>query len=420
MAGGGARAAGSTRSRAASVRPVVVQQGRFAFPDDDPIGRPGRYVVTITNQRRDLEALTRLDPVVASKVVPSIRVVRLAGPTARVTARRVRDWAAPIASSVPGSACLVELTEFDPLTPLAAHAGRRHPGPSAVSGARPRRRADRWTVGLPLLQGLVDELVHAGLAPVPVLRPTMSERQRGLVAAVAYGAGAGVALAVPLGPRWVSGPEPTTDLLGLVYRLRLDPAQTDLLLEAPPDRGEWLEPEELASAVRRIRSGAPWRTVVLVATGVPSIIPRPGSDGLLTVDRPDRRLISSLVVGGGVEADDGPGLGLVYGDFGHRHPLRLTWAGTKRANIRYAGADETLVALGEATRNGVGGASQYHELCRAVARHRLFRGGDHCWGCDQVVRGAQDAGAVQPIQSTWDTVGLVHHITQLVAELRTS
>jgi len=387
-----------------------VQQGRFVFPDDDPLPDLRRYLVTITNRGRDLAALTRLDPGVAGGVAPSIRLIHLAGPADRVTTRRVRDWAAEIRSSVRGHTYHVELTEFDPLQPLAPPgSARRHP-----------RRAGAPRHGEPLLVGLMAELARQGQHPVPVVRlGPMTERLRSVVVTVAHGAPNGLALAVPLGHRWATAPEVVADVRIAVDRLRVDPGHTDVVLEAPVDLGHRPAPAELATVVRRVREAGRWRNVVLLSSGVPAIVPRPDPERpLLVVPRPDWPLFGELHL---LLGDERP----TFGDYGTRHPLRLTWPGTKRANVRYTCEAETLVALGSPTRNGVGDGPGYAALCRILAGHVLFRGSGHCWGCRMIeaAAGAGPAGGaadeiVPALQSTWDTVGLVHHITELTAQLR--
>lgn len=383
-----------------------MQQGRFVFPDDDPLPDPRRYLVTITNRGRDLAALTRLEPEVAAGAAPSIRLIHLGGPADRVTARRVRDWAAEIRSSVRGRAYHVELTDFDPLQALAP------PGPNR---GRPRRAAGPRD-GVPLLVGLVGELARQGQHPVPVVRlGPMTERLRNVVVTVAHGAPNGLALAVPLGHRWTTAPEVVADVRSAVDRLRVDPGHTDLVLEAPVDQGHRLGPSELATVVRRVREAGPWRNVVLLSSGVPAIVPRPDPERpLLVVPRPDWPLFGELHL---LLGADRP----TFGDYGTRHPLRLTWPGTKRANVRYTCEAETLVALGAPTRNGVGDGPGYAALCRAVAGHVLFRGSGHCWGCRMIEAAAGAAPAdelVPALQSVWDTVGLVHHITELTGQIR--
>ncbi len=382
---------------------MLVQQGRFVFPDDDPLPDPRRYLVTITNRGRDLAALTRLEPAVAAAAAPSIRLIHLGGPADRVTARRVRDWGAEIRSSVRGRTYHVELAAFDPLQPLApARAAPRRP----PRGGRPERAAP------PLLAGLMGELARHGQHPVPVVRlGPMTERLRNLVVTVAHGAPNGLALAVPLGHRWTTAPEVVADVRTAVERLRVDAGHTDLVLEAPADQGHRLGPSELAAVVRRVGEAGPWRNVVLLSSGVPAIVPRPDPERpLLVVPRPDWPLFGQLHLLLGAERP-------TFGDYGTRHPLRLTWPGTKRANIRYTCEAETLVALGPPTRNGVGDGPGYAALCRAVAGHVLFRGSGHCWGCRMIEAAADADGSAPALQSTWDTVGLVHHITELTAQL---
>jgi len=380
-----------------------VQQGRFVFPDDDPLPDLRRYLVTITNRGRDVAALTRLEPAVAAGVAPSIRLIHLGGPADRVTIRRVRDWAAEIRGSVRGRAYHVELTEFDPLQPVTP------PGSSLR-----RRRAAGRSDGAPLLVGLMGELARHGQHPVPVVRlGPMTERLRTVVVTVAHGAPNGLALAVPLGHRWTTAPEVVADVRTAVERLRVDPGHTDVVLEAPVDQGHRPAPSELATVVRRVREAGPWRNVVLLSSGVPAIVPRPDPERpLLVVPRPDWPLFGQLHL---LLGDERP----TFGDYGTRHPLRLTWPGTKRANVRYTCETETLVALGPTTRNGVGDGPGYTSLCRTVAGHVLFRGSDHCWGCRMIeaAAGAAGDGIVPALQSTWDTVGLVHHITELTAQL---
>ena len=387
---------------------MLVQQGRFVFPDDDPLPDLRRYLVTITNRGRDLAALTRLEPAVAAGVAPSIRLIHLGGPADRVTTRRVRDWAAEIRGSVRGHTYHVELTEFDPLQPLA---------PPGSARRRPRRFPGPRD-GAPLLVGLMGELARQGQHPVPVVRlGPMTERLRSVVVTVAHGAPNGLALAVPLGHRWTTAPEVVADVRSAVERLRVDPGHTDLVLEAPVDQGHRLGPPELATVVRRVREAGPWRNVVVLSSGVPAIVPRPDPERpLLVVPRPDWPLFAQLHL---LLGDERP----TFGDYGTRHPLRLTWPGTKRANVRYTCEAETLVALGAPTRNGIGDGPGYAALCRALANHVLFRGSGHCWGCRMIeaAAGTNAGGAADEsapaLQSTWDTVGLVHHITELTAQL---
>lgn len=389
-----------------------MQQGRFVFPDDDPLPDLRRYLVTITNRGRDLAALTRLEPGVAAGAAPSIRLIHLGGPADRVTTRRVRDWGAEIRGSVRGHTYHVELAAFDPLQPLAPPAASRRRSRRAGAAGGPRD-------GAPLLVGLMGELARQGQHPVPVVRlGPMTERLRSVVVSVAHGAPNGLALAVPLGHRWTTAPEVVADVRTAVDRLRVDPRHTDLVLEAPVDQGHRPDPAELATVVRRVREAGPWRNVVLLSSGVPAIVPRPDPERpLLVVPRPDWPLFGELHL---LLGDERP----TFGDYGTRHPLRLTWPGTKRANIRYTCEAETLVALGPPTRNGVGDGPGYAALGRAVAGHVLFRGSGHCWGCRMIeaAAGADPERAadelVPALQSAWDTVGLVHHITELTTQLR--
>ncbi len=369
---------------------AIVQQGRFVFPGDDPLGDRARYVVTVTNRSRDLGALGRLSPAVAALVTPSIRLIHLAGPVERVSDRRVRDWASGIRHGVGGPWYWYELTGFDPLQPTA-RSGRHHRV----------RRGPRPAPGRPLLLALATDLQKGGHRPTPVVRVgPMGERLRNLIVTVGHGAANGLGLAVEVGA---------------------DPSQVDVLLELPVDRGLRLTPAQLAATVQRARAIAPWRNLVVLGSGVPAIIARPGgatgpdadSDdpSLIVVERPDwtdHRELTRLLADAGVAPP-------TFGDYGTRHPLRLAWAGTKRANLRYTAGGLSLVAMGEATRNGRAPGAHFARLCRAVADQPGFRGSDHCWGCARIAAGAEgDPDDVPRLQSAWDTVGLVHHITEVV------
>lgn len=367
-----------------------LDQGRFVFPDERPISRSGGYVPTLTQRSSDLDALTRLDPATRRLITPYIRVVRFPGTSGHVTADRLDDWARAIGRAVGGSPCYVELAGFDPVGREASGRGRRQ---------------------RPIVHALMEQLQRKGQRPIPTIPVhSRSPEQLAILTTVAHGTTSGVALRVVVSP-YADPRDLVQAARQTAVDLRESPEQIDILIEEAAASAGSPATGDLVAFIDRLKADAPWRTIILLGSDLPDRIKAPREATLLTVGRPSWRNFLEIRS----RLDDGL---LRFGDFGIRHPSRLVDPATARANIRITVDDHHLLAVGRLAMNGLRPPSTYARLCSDIFGHELFGTATPCEACRWIALGATSTHEIPALQDEWDTMGLVHHMTQVVNQLR--
>ncbi|SBT55046.1 beta family protein [Micromonospora narathiwatensis] len=260
-----------------------------------------------------------------------------------------------------------------------------------------------------LPDGPESELVRWGVPLVPVIG--LAEHHRRLVAhgaaARAYARRAVVRLRTGQDR---AGPDATTGAVERVWRLaRLVPEQCDLLIDA----GDVCCPADVRLAEPRIRRLADWsrrhawRSVTVLAGGIPPTLARLPTDEPVRLDRFDWRLWQRL-----------SDLGVGYGDYGVDCAVPGSDGPADRLpTLRYATDDAWWIYRW--SRRGGRGDERFADLCRTLvsAPHWPAAGAGFSWGDHEILRRARHgAGAGSP--ANWLAWSTSHHLAHVLAALR--
>ncbi|MER5453850.1 beta family protein [Micromonospora sp. NPDC002389] len=209
-----------------------------------------------------------------------------------------------------------------------------------------------------------------------------------------------------------AGPDAATTAVERIWRYaRLAPEQCDLVL----DCGDVCCPADVRtteSRVRRARDWArrhAWRTVSVVAGGMPPALARLPTDEPVRLDRWDWLLWRRL-------AD----LGVGFGDYGVASAAPGAEPTDRLPTVRYTDAD--VWWLYRWSRRGRRGDERVADLCRELvsAPHWPSTGAGFSWGDHEIVRRARRvAGAGSA--TNWVAWSTSHHLAHVLATLvRTS
>ncbi|MFU8870334.1 beta family protein [Micromonospora sp. SL4-19] len=252
------------------------------------------------------------------------------------------------------------------------------------------------------------ELVRWGVPLVPVIG--LADSNRRLVAhGVAARAYAGRAVVRLRTGQVRAGPDATTSAVERVWRLvRLVPEQCDLLIDA----GDVCCPADVRLAEPRIRRLAAWsrrhawRSVTVVAGGMPATLARLPTDEPVRLDRFDWQLwqrLSDLDVG--------------YGDYGVACAAPGPDGPADRLpTLRYT--TDGAWWIYRWSRRGGRGDERFADLCHTLvsAPHWPAAGAGFSWGDHEILRRARHgAGAGSP--ANWIAWSTSHHLAQVLATL---
>ncbi|MFG3685627.1 hypothetical protein [Micromonospora sp. NPDC047740] len=259
-----------------------------------------------------------------------------------------------------------------------------------------------------LPDGPRSELVRWGVPLVPVIG--LAESHRRLVAhgaaARAYAQRAVLRLRTGQGR---AGPDATTGAVERVWRLaRLVPEQCDLLIDA----GDVCCPADVRLAESRVRRLAEWarrhawRSVTVVAGGMPPTLARLPTDEPVRLDRFDWQLWQRL-------AD----LGVGYGDYGVCCAVPdAEGPGDRLPTLRYT--TDGAWWLYRWSRRGGRGDERFADLCRTLvaAPHWPVAGAGFSWGDHEILRRAR-RGAGAGSTANWIAWSTSHHLAHVLAAL---
>ncbi|MFG2056768.1 beta family protein [Micromonospora sp. NPDC048930] len=330
---------------------VPAHGGRAA----EPVYRP-----VLVGRRGELEALAHLDEATAPLLAPVIDVHTL-------------------------DACIVESLGRLPAGLLPAV------DVSALPEA-PQSEPARWGVPLVPVIGLAESnrrLVAHGVAARAYARRAVVRLRTGQARA---------------------GPDATTGAVERVWRLtRLVPEQCDLLIDA----GDVCCPADVRLAEPRVRRLVEWarrhawRSVTVVAGGMPPTLARLPTDEPARLDRFDWQLWRRL-------AD----LDVGYGDYGVGSATPdAEGPGDRLPTLRYT--TDGAWWIYRWSRRGGRGDERLADLCRTLASAPWWpaQGAAFSWGDHEIMRRARRAaGAGSP--ANWIAWSTSHHLAHVLAALR--
>jgi len=369
--------------------PPTVQHDLEFEPPRPPM--TPRYVVVLKNLSGERDALRHAAPEVADGLVPIFespgRRGKLKGD---IPAATLRNWISNMTECV------------RPRQPVFLD----FPSVTAT------RRAGGLETDITALTYLFKAAEKAGLEAIPVIRVGQAIEKAQLLSAIAVSTGRGACLRYP----WRTLPPPGETRVSVIEALlretNLLPSECHLIIDL-----EYIDPDleisgvALARELERLPELDRWQSLSLIGTTMPPTLGciRQGTVGKISrrewqLWREVREAMSARM----------PCFG-DYGVQGPRDPDLKSGLGM-RANIRYTGFDDTLVARGSGPAFQ-GGPEQYQELCAWLAAEAVFSGAGFSWGDGIIDRCAHGAPA-RASQGVWRGVGTSHHLALVTRQLK--
>jgi len=357
-------------------------------------------------------ALLRASPQAWAQMTPLMEVVARGG---KMSAESIKAHVRALKQAVGQRPVYLDIKKLEPCTPTQTSDGER-----------------------PALEILHEAARARGLAFMPVVWTSSNEEHLGIVANTNYLDSQGLALRHRVsGVAIPNGITLESLLKARLEHLRVDASEVDLLLDL-----EYLDLDSEPSArwvaglvTQSARAGT-WRSIVLIATSVPSsfgngIVPEHSAKEL---PRREWTLWRNVV-----KRVEQP---VAFGDYAVQNPVPPPnpppigpWA-----NIRYTLEETLFVARGFDTRTR--GTDQYAELSTWVTSHPSFRGGAFSHGDSEIATWSasgqpqvplagsmedfnddfeESAEVARPASPTyWRGVGTSHHLEQVTEQLRQS
>ncbi len=249
------------------------------------------------------------------------------------------------------------------------------------------------------------------LSFIPVARSGGDAGHLSQTVAAATGHPRGIAIRHPiLRGAAPAGADPTAPVSRMAADSQLPHNKIDLLLDLGclgPDTE--LPPERLERIVRRYLDLGEWRRVVVVGSSMPKSLTDIKEDTIGLIER------TEWIAWAGLPAE--LRRLVAFGDYGVQHPDPPQDAGQAmgmRANIRYAIADNHLVARAKGAVNQEG-VHQYRSLCQRLQQRPEFEGRGASCGDDTIVDCAE--GRIPPRhQNMWRQAGTARHLTFVSAQ----
>ncbi len=385
---------------------------RQLIPPDpyDPLPRSTRnYVPVLQDHLGERTALSHASGKAWSHMTPLIEVVARGG---KMSHESIKSHVRALKKAASDRPIYLDIKKVEPCALTDTSAGER-----------------------PVVEILHETARARGLASMPVAWTDSSEQHLQIVARSSYEDGHGLALRHKVGG--VALPSGTTlDKLleARLNKLQVDAGEVDLLLDL-----EYLAPDTTPSATwvagilsRCVRVGS-WRSIVLLATSVPSsfgngLVPEHSKKELPRHEWSLWKEIATRV--------DQP---VAFGDYAVQNPVPPPnpppigpWA-----NIRYTLEEKLFVVRGFETRTH--GTEQYAELSSWVASHPSFRGASFSHGDSEITSWSTEASPLSggmafddvfeeetdepPRRASptyWRGVGTSHHIELINEQLQSS
>jgi hypothetical protein len=370
--------------------PPVVQHDLGFDPPRDRI--TPKYFVVLKNLKGERDALRHAAPEVCDGLVPIFespgRRGKLKGDIPSATLRR---WIGDIGECVPA----------------------RQPVFLDFPSISANRRVGGLMTSMPALEYLFATATKVRMSAVPVIRVGQAVEKAELLASISVASKQDACIRYP----WRTFPAPGATRASVIQDLlratNLLPNECHLVIDL-----EYLDPDTVISSVALAREldNLPhldeWAGVSLIGTAIPKSLSCIREGTLGTIARSEWQLWHELL-----EAK--PARVPCFGDYGvqgHRDPELESGRGIMRANIRYTGAEDTLVArgIGPAFQ---GGREQYQELCALLAGATEFSGAGFSWGDGVIDRCAHGATA-SASQVLWRGVGTSHHLAFVTRQLK--
>lgn len=364
--------------------------------------QPGAYVPVLQDHSGERMALSSSSPQAWSRMTPLIEVVARGGALSHEAMKgRIRAL-----QRVCGEHPIyLDIKKLDPCTPTQTSKGER-----------------------PAMEILYELARSRDLPFMPVAWTHSNDCHLDVVASTSEIDGHGMALRHRVGKTVLQSGASLEELLAdRLNSLRIPVSEVDLFIDL-----EYLDPDSdqstrwILGMLEDCRRVGPWRSVVLIATSVPS------SFGSEVVPEHSTREIPRHEWSLWKKVADQVNTPLGYGDYGVQNPIPppkpppiAPWA-----NIRYSLEEALLVARG--FQIGTRGPEQYSELSSWITSHPSFRGGDFSFGDAEIQRwstqcpiGVEDeednndeGEAKLGGLSYWRGVGMSHHLELITNQLR--
>jgi Beta protein len=248
------------------------------------------------------------------------------------------------------------------------------------------------------------------LTAMPVVALDSSPGYRGAVAAACARDGRGVCLR--LQPDDLVTPN-SADIDALLAELGVIPGVTDIVVDlaAIPRDQEGVLILAWSTILRALPRLAEWRTLAIAASAFPQSLTGLAANSITQIPRAEWQVYLGLAAAGLPRLPD-------FADYAIAHPepvemdprlMRIS------AQIRYAAADDWLVARGRNTRDF--GWGQTEQLAKALVGRTEFMKG-HCTG-DKVIEARAVGQGSSGSAMTWRRDGTIHHLELVVEQLTT-
>ena len=256
---------------------------------------------------------------------------------------------------------------------------------------------------------LAEELADLGVAVLPVLRPSDSDRRL-----ITHGLAARMHLrraVLRLQPHVDAGnPAEADAVTGRLLRLAgLEAEAVDLLIDLAETAcvAHADAVEDRARRVLRWARGAPWRSVSVASGAMPANLDDLPTDEPVTVGRLDARVWDRL---------GEPGIG--YADYGVTSPVRRLGVQRHRQlpTLRYTAEQDWWIYRW--ARRGGRSDDRCHDLCRTLvaSAHWPQTGARFSWGDAEIARRARTARGAGS-SASWMSWSTSHHIAHVLQTL---
>lgn len=222
----------------------------------------------------------------------------------------------------------------------------------------------------------------------------------------------GICLRLPPGD-WPANPPAAVKILEFLSEMRLDPAETDLVLDASEAADNELVIGLVFSAISNLPNVSEWRSVTLTSGSFPKDLTGFQKNGITRLPRYDWNLWQQVRSEAAVEGWRIPD----FGDYAVSHPDPILAMNPRlmsiSASLRYTVSDCWLVAKGELFkgRGGAGtGGSAAVNVAKMIASASEFCGSSYSEGDRWIYQVAnEESNGGNP--ERWRRVATNHHLT---------
>ena len=341
-------------------------------------GRPWPYVSILKGRSAEYAALTGLDPVARSNVIPLVALRE-----GSESSQAARDLAATLD---------------------VMRMSWEQQGPIILDGER--------LTSVVEFSNCVDVARQKGWLAIPATRLGDSASYHEVVRSKAVD---GVGVTLRLGREDVSEITALGDrLTAFVRSMALEPSDVDVLIDLRAV--EWLQLGSSTLAVANVLRSFPsidrWRHLVVAATGSPASLREFGVNEITEMPRTESILYGALVA----DQANLPRLP-TFADYAVAHPDPVEDVSgpvlNMAASIRYSTDDGVLIVKGYAIKDN--GYVLFPDLLRQLVAHPQFAGADFSRG-DRWIREASEGEVGPGNATTWREAATNHHITVITRQ----